>query len=66
MPNKLDGLAKEISGQRIIEGSSWVLLASYDKTQQERDELEKKCFIFQAKFREIIGGQPFLQEHGSK
>lgn len=44
--NKLDGLAKEISGQGVVESSTWVLPAAKNKMQQERDDLKTNFSFF--------------------
>lgn len=48
--NKVANLVKDISRQNA-ESVNWLILAACDKAFQERDELKKKLFNFQAEFR---------------
>lgn len=46
VPNKCDDVAKEISRQRVVEGSAWILPVAYKKMQLERDELKINFLFF--------------------
>lgn len=66
VPDKLEGLALETSGQEVVEGSALNLLTTSNKMQQERDELKNKLFSFQVKFRGIRKGQSSLPKNDSQ
>lgn len=50
MPNEFVNLAQEISRQNV-EAVNWLLIASYDKVREDREELK---FMEQEKSRGII------------
>lgn len=55
IPKEFDDLAKQIFLQKVKK-STWLLLAAYDKMQEERDGLKGKMFNTKQNFEEREAG----------